>query len=296
LREKPAAFFFFQYALNVRVLAFAAVCALSSCSLFVGLDGLDDGSGTNDGDASGLLDGTAQDGSGGDAKTGDAQIGDAGADAGECPFGAIFCDDFETGNFSRWETANPPALPNVLEVSSAKSWRGKYAMHVSVSDPADSGNTFYVNAHQGFGALSSGTFALRAYVYVPAGSTYGAFFVLTHDTSQTETVIFGPETCTNSTTTCLYSATVGSGVDIAANATVALPTDQWNCVEWVVELGDAGGVAGYVGGGLVFQASGDTADPAGGFSAIDVGFMGALGGESVYIDDLAVSTQRLGCE
>jgi hypothetical protein len=282
----------------VRFFAFAAVCALSSCSLFVGLDGLNDGGVASDSGEADVF--TPTDSAIADAQSGtDAPLGSDGAITPNlCPPGSIFCDDFETGDFSKWDNVSSATLPSLFEVTTAKAWRGTHAMHVSVVDSSDAGNVYNFFVLKSFPAVSSGTIAFRAYVFASTTPTYGGLLVLGHGITPAQTLVLGAANgagCPVGTTDCVGNALVG-GNDFTDVSAVSFPSGRWVCLEWIAVIGTTGSVIAYTDGSPIVQSMHDTSDPGGGYTSLSVGLVGATGGQELYYDDVAIAAERIGCE
>jgi hypothetical protein len=91
-----------------------------------------------------------------------AACGRVGFEAAECPPFAEFCDDFESGDLTKWSwTGVAPGATVVATETHAHS--GKWGMLVAAPPTTDGGAT----AGFEYAATSTGTVAIREWVYSP---------------------------------------------------------------------------------------------------------------------------------
>ncbi|MGZ3440886.1 MAG: LamG-like jellyroll fold domain-containing protein [Polyangia bacterium] len=204
-----------------------------------------------------------------------------------CPTNAIFCDDFETGNLSKWTSSSVKQDAGTLGVQSTTKKHGSYALRALANGMP--GGDVYAEAERGFPPTAP-PFALRANVYFPA--TLGHF-------DQLIAIYENPSGSINS------FAIGGDGNnsiwEVSENESTAgdrlsdmVPTGagQWHCVELVIDA--AGMVDFYVDGhhliGPFARASAVT------YSTLLVGVTRSVDTDfTAYIDDVAIAPTRLYC-
>jgi hypothetical protein len=277
----------------VRIVWLGLATAFVACSLITDLSGLGSGDAAIDAEAS-----TQRDA--GDASDGDASDGDAAGSV--CPPTAIFCDDFENEptTLPRWDVG-VALLPSTLGVTQSRAFRGSSSMYATVSDTADSGAALFSNAAKFFAPIGDGsTFAMRAYVYLPAALETDAIFQLVHQDNSPHFINLGSTSsasvCKNNVFPCIATYFTGT-VDVSTGSSAALPIGAWSCIEWVVTVATAGHETVYVDGAAAIDFGLDTVSgQTTGYDEFTAGLEGAYGTEGVFIDDVVVDTKRIGCE
>jgi len=215
---------------------------------------------------------------------------DGGAAISGCPAGAIFCDDFETGDLSRWPNPVTNCKAGTVEgVDGTRAFRGARSLHATEPNTGVSGGC---DLSLPINPVSSGVLAVRFYVYSPAllrgdwtGLLYfddGAYVALGDNTMPGQWKIY-------------WAADYyGIGVQETPGA--------WQCVEEVLDVTNS----------RIELFVDDAANPnpskapivtlpnvgVGTISTIDFGLMNTPGGlaEDVSFDDVAVANHRIGCE
>src|SRR5688572_492694 len=94
----------------------------------------------------------------GDDGSGDSTTIDGPAVVG-CPVFAMFCDDFELGNLSRWTKTDVTVAAGYVKASGARVRNGSFALEAF--SPA--GTTEVVDAVLQFSAQTTGTLAVRSW-------------------------------------------------------------------------------------------------------------------------------------
>lgn len=206
---------------------------------------------------------------------------------GGCPSFAVFCDDFESGNTSRWDTTVLDG-PATLVVSTMRARSGTFALEAQVGpDDQDAGEASLVRA---IPPHSTGVLAARLWINLAAPLRY---FNLVFDfrAQAGEYVTIGGDNNGN------WVSTENDGT-IAFDHLTTTPTpplDTWTCVELVYSFTPSTRIQFYVNDGIVLDAPSVHDAPS--LDEVRIGVTRAdMLGFTVYVDDLAVATQRIGCE
>jgi hypothetical protein len=207
---------------------------------------------------------------------------------GGCPSFALFCDGFESGDLSKWTGED---LDGPQQVTTGARYTGMYGLDSDVGSA--SGNGAEGDAYVAPGnVFATGTLAIREWVYSPAQ--------LINYVGTLE-VTLGPP------------ATASQYVEIIANdvgawslsefgsaglhdheGSIATQTATWTCVEVDIVLGSAPSASLYIDG--VVSTQGPMTNTGDSYDTIAVGVTRAnAGGFEVYIDDVVIATQRIGC-
>jgi hypothetical protein len=218
-----------------------------------------------------------------------ATDGSAAADAGGgCPSFALFCDGFESGDLSKWSGEDVPASQLV---TTGARYTGTYGLDSVV--PSDMGagaeGDVYVAPGETF---ATGTLAVREWVYSPA-PLINYIGTLELSLGAPATTLQYLEVNANDVGAWSLSEFGSAGLHDQPGS-IDAETATWTCVELVVELGSAASATIYVDGTISTQGAltnvGDSYDH------IAVGVTRAnAGGFEVYVDDVAIATQRIGC-
>jgi hypothetical protein len=213
------------------------------------------------------------------------QRGDVG---GGCPSFAVFCDDFESGTLAKWTGED---VPSSQLVTTGAHYTGTYGLDSSV--PPANGNGGEGDVYIAPGATyATGTLAIREWVYSPAQliNYIGTLEVTLGPPATAAQYI---EVNADDAGTWALSEFGSAGLHDLGGHTGAA-TAQWTCVELVIELGSAASATVYVDGGV--SAQGTLANAGDSYDTIAVGVTRAnAAGFEVYIDDVVIATQRIGC-
>ncbi|MBX3205227.1 MAG: hypothetical protein KF764_09165 [Labilithrix sp.] len=165
---------------------------------------------------------------------------DGGATA-VCPDAAILCDDFESGDFRRWEGPPIAEAPSRLDVDSlGPPRRGSFGLHFATERNEVDGAIVRTSARlrsKAFDEVTAGTLAVRFYMLAPTVP------------SQATTLFWFSKGPQDGAVSVLYveqgkwaAQSVGGTIDGAtfAPSAVAIASNRWTCVEWVVDVGVAG--------------------------------------------------------
>ncbi len=223
---------------------------------------------------------------GGDLATSDMRKGDL-AQVQICPAGSIFCDDFETGNFSKWDATTAKQDAGSTTVQSSIKAHGTYAMK-AVANGA-SGAAIYAEAVKVF-TPTAPPLALRANVYFPTTLANFDHLIALYENNTTSTNEFSIGGDNNGT--WVVTENEANAPDEHSDM---VPTDagKWHCVELVIDA--AGMVTLYVDN---HKLIGPWARATTGisYSTLLVGVTRSIDANyTAYIDDVAVGPSRLYC-
>ena len=216
---------------------------------------------------------------------GPAPDGDA---ALPCAANGFFCDDFETGDLSRWTTSY--LSPTVtLDVEKTNVSSGHFALDANV--PAMPTGGAIAAAVEQFPPLSTGTFAVRAWFYLPQPLIHFDSVITMVQSGHVLTV----DADDSSYWTFTEHTPTGSPPD--QHSTTLSVTNAWTCVEVDYEFAKNGGAATvtlYLADKAAFATA--AADPAATFGELRIGVSRAdAGGDHVIVDDVVLATQHIGC-
>jgi hypothetical protein len=199
-----------------------------------------------------------------------------------CPAGALLCDDFETGNFDRWSFAflGPPHPSKILKVDSTEAHAGTHALHASV-DNANEDSYLYVGWQF---APKSAPLALR--MWVKPVKPLNATGMVTRLLNGTNGFQIGGDASGN----WFVAQDIGASPEVHSTAPVA--TNQWTCLELVVDTNVQIFLDDSVSPIIDFTPSHPVS-----YSELHVGVEWAPKGVpvDVWIDDVAYGTSRIHC-
>ena len=205
--------------------------------------------------------------------------------------GALFCDDFESGDFSAWDS------PEGMSIERVDVCRGTYSARASLG----SGTAARVQGVLDRPIVANGsTFYGRANFYVPAGPAieHLDFFAMAESDSRGRddpsimfTGIRGD--------TQIYFQDVQSDGD-SRTAGLQMPRDRYFCLEWKVTLGTPGNVWVKLDGVLKSDGDADTPLNNGGIDRVIVPIHFAdrsvQAPIDVLVDDVIIDTSPIPCE
>lgn len=233
-----------------------------------------------------------------DTISGDPVQIDVPSEAGVPPTGCtndhaarLFCDGFESGDLSAWDTTSVDDDGEVTLVN-APVYRGNFALRAT--GPSVAAGRFNAKVQTPVFSLSaSGDQWFRAYVFLTAASDQVELFEFT-DANERTTLVIYHETATPN----VHSH--GWGADeVNVTATQPFPLMQWVCIELHTRIGTTdGAVELFVDGTSVLQAGGlPTARPEG-LTSIGVGVRWQSNGAArvVHYDEVVADTTRIGCD
>ena len=222
-------------------------------------------------------------GAGGDDLAGAADLARA-----LCPAGSIFCDDFETGNLSKWSGASVKLDAGTIGVQSTTRAHGMYALR-ALGNGSTGGGDVYADAEKNF-TPTAPPLAIRANVFFPATLAHFDHVIALYENSTGSTNAFaiGGDNSGNWVIAENESLVPDHGSDM-----VPTGAGQWHCVELVIDA--AGMVTFFVDnhpliGPFARATTGIT------YSNLLVGVVRSVDADYVaYIDDVAVGPSRLYC-
>jgi hypothetical protein len=228
---------------------------------------------------------------------------DAGPDAGTpCPSFAFFCEGFEGGNFNAWSPDPAAASFIALSVESGQKHSGLFAMEAAVRPPTGEGSGAENALIHRFPPISTGRLALRAWLRTDSRpGNYATWLWLSPDAGPLEGYTVGTGDLVDSPSEgwIVTREPLDAGRDHTSGVDPVYA--QWQCVELVIDLPDAGSpghVELFVDGTsrVAFDdATLDVGLPS--YGALSVGVVRAQDDldETRYLDDIALAAQRIGC-
>jgi hypothetical protein len=203
-----------------------------------------------------------------------------------CPVNAIFCDDFESGDLSKWNAASAKSDAGTVTVQSTTKAHGTYALRSLAN--GSPGTQVYAQAEKDFPATAP-PFALRANVYFP--TTLDRFNQL----------IALYENSSGSINSFAIGGDTDGNWEVSENESNApdrfsdmVPTGAgaWHCVELVI---DAGGMVDFYVDNHHLVGPWARASQVS-YSMLLVGITRSVSTDYVaYIDDVAIGPSRLYC-
>lgn len=225
----------------------------------------------------------------------DASLPDAAIDDTRCDdlhAGAIFCDGFEGADgFARWTSRYMAGA--TLAPSATQTFLGAGSLHAQVMDAG--GSTAVRRLLDS--PITSGDIYLRAWVYLPGSFTItGSFSLLQagYDASPWYHLSIGISA------TGLAEIFIDSEAGARSPTGALVPRDTWVCMEAHVAIANTGGVAElWMNGTLEAQVTDFDTQPALGYERIVAGIPytdAAQAATEVYLDEIVLSTTRVGCD
>jgi hypothetical protein len=204
-----------------------------------------------------------------------------------CPPGAIFCDDFETGNTSKWSYTAIKQDAGTVNVQSMTKAHGTYALRV-LGNGAPAPGDIYSEVVKIF-TPTAPPFALRANVFFPTTLNNFQHVIALYENDQSSTNEFSLGGDSNGTW-----AVTENEANAPDRHSDMVPTDagKWHCIELVIDA--AGMVTFYVDNHLLIGPWQRTSAIS--YSALYVGVPRSVSADYVaYIDDVAIGPSRLYC-
>jgi hypothetical protein len=209
-------------------------------------------------------------------------------DAMPCPANGFFCDGFETGDVSRWTSTYLSPMVT-LDAENTNVHGGKFALDANVPAMATGGAIAAVVDQ--FPPLSQGTFAVRAWIYLPQPLIHFDSVMTMVQSGHVLTV----DADDNSYWTFTEHTPTGNPPD--EHSTTLSVTNAWTCIEVDYDFAKNGGAATitlYIADKAAFAAP--AADPAAEFGELRIGISRAdAAGDHVIVDDVVLATQHVGC-
>jgi len=218
---------------------------------------------------------------------GDAAVTGDGA-AGLCPAFATFCDNFESGDVSKWTTTY---VTNgaTLVVDGAHAHSGSRALHGTVP-PGTPGDA--AAAVLDYSIRTTGVLAVREWVYQPVPLTnFDGVIILETQAGGPPTLLVGAD---DNQDWVASEGTTTSGTQDHSSTLLAV-TSTWTCVELDYRFGVPSHIDVYVNDVSVLSVAAVQASAQFDELFVAVGRAQVNGSESI-VDDVAVASQHIGCQ
>lgn len=213
-----------------------------------------------------------------------------------CPDAAFFCDDFESGDTSKWGK-RVSGSSSSIEATPAFAHAGLFGLRAAT--PANAGGsdvTAYVEErHVHF--VEGMTYVARVYVDLSEPTGRGTLILLESTTDGANVrLAFDP------TSRKLYVVSENATLDggsATTYASEALSSARWQCVEWIVRVGVDGGQALLVNARPVLTTAVNTLGKQS--NALDQTKLGIAGNGQPSValragfDDVVLATEAVGC-
>ena len=218
---------------------------------------------------------------------------DASVDAGPCGI-STFCDDFESGDLSKWTSLLQTNSGKVSVIETTK-FAGRWAMFATAG-PSTPVNSIYPTVGAGarvtVPVVTTGLLAVRAHVLMPK--------ILGAETTFLKAFGKNGKDDMNVKITSGGLMKVDSDVPDAGpeiTGTLGTPIGQWFCIEWQATIGAAGHQKVLVDGALAVDVDESTFTDEG-YDSVQVGFNAANGSvtQEIYFDDIVTATRPIGCD
>jgi hypothetical protein len=219
---------------------------------------------------------------------------DTGTDAGSCPSFATFCDDFESGDLSRW-TSLLESNSGMVSIVGTPVFEGKLAMYAKAG-PSTPVNNVYPNVGAGarvtIPVVTTGLLAVRARVFMPKILGAETTFVKAFGKNGVDDMNVK---ITNGGLVKVDSDVPDAGPELTGAKDT--PINEWFCIEWHATIGAAGHQRVVVNGENVLDADDNTLTSEG-YDSVQIGFHAAIGSvtQEIYFDDVVIATQPIGCD
>jgi hypothetical protein len=232
-----------------------------------------------------------------DGAASDGAASDGAPGGSLCPNGLLFCEGFESGlNGTIWSTT---AQNTMVTLDPGRAYRGTHSLHVylDAATPAqgDAVMNGWVAEKKSFVGAQP-VLAMRFFLYLPANPpTQHTIFLRAlgangyFDFSQVNDHLWG--------------GAYGNGNGDQGTAGPAIPTDQWVCMEWqLTNMGAHEDVVLYMNGAQALHLTNYGGVPINSLAVTNL-YVGAayhssgqtIPAHDIWIDELAVDTQRIGC-
>lgn len=221
---------------------------------------------------------SADGGSSGDDAVGDGQLA-------ACPAFALFCEDFESGSLSQWNTTDV-VDPATLAVTSTMPHGGGFALEAT-SPP--NGSSLRALAEYRFTARTSGVLAVRFYMWLSTPLNNFSSVMALYNQQNNRYLALGGDELVN----WVVPEDTDAGQFDLKSTSPTPAANAWNCVELVYTFAPARAEVFVNGVNVLDRASNATAAS---FSRFMLGVSrGDQVGLHVVIDDVVLAAQRIGC-
>lgn len=214
--------------------------------------------------------------------------GTTGDGGGGCPSFAIFCDDFESGSLlPKWPTTET-AGNGVALITTSRPHGGTRSLEATVPGTASSGNGTPVAP---IGSHSSGVLAVREWVNATVAIENFDLVLGVGDAAIDNYTTVGGD---NVADWVVSEARAGDSQPTDSSSTTPTTANTWVCVELVFTFGTPPRSQVFVNNVQVLSTNSITPSPT--FTHLRVGAVrGDNLGFHVFVDDVVVATQRIGC-
>jgi len=212
--------------------------------------------------------------------------------------GAVVCEDFEGGTLSSlWQTAKSDQPP-LIETSQPHCGTRSLHLHSRDLAPGESFSSTLIESETFSKPSLSGGFYVRAWVYARRGFTITRDnFMALFEAHQATGNYLGIAAQLGATTAAIANwTTTPLGF---ASTDASLTRDGWTCVEWRVAIAVTGSSELWIAGASASLDQTNTS-PTPAYDALIIGifFSGlqyAQPAVDLWIDDLVIGSQRIGC-
>jgi hypothetical protein len=203
-----------------------------------------------------------------------------------CPMGAIFCDDFESGDISHWSSSSIKQDAGTLAVQSTTTRHGTFALRALANGAL--GADKYAELEKDFPPTAP-PFALRANVYFPQTLQHFDDLIALYEIPSGSTNAFAIGGDNNGNWVVAENESMAG--DLVSDM-VPTGAGQWHCVELVIDA--AGMVTLYVDNHRLVGPWQRTSAVS--YSTLLIGVTRSVDSDFVgYIDDVAIGPSRLYC-
>jgi len=212
-------------------------------------------------------------------------LGDGGGN-GLCPAFAILCEDFESGSLTQWPMSEIVG-PSTTMITTVRPHSGTRALESTTNQSGGAGVAAIIAP---IGNHSTGVIAARVWVNAPVPiENFDLLFSIGDALNDNYSSVGG-----NGVADWVVSEARTSSGTFDTDSTTATQANQWACVELVFTFGSTAHFDVFVDGAQVLMANAMTPTPT--YDTIRVGAVrGDNLGFHVFTDDVAVATQRVGC-
>jgi len=210
-----------------------------------------------------------------------------GTEALGCPSFAIFCEDFEAGDYAEWPLVETRTSAT-LSVSTVRPHTGTYSLE---SRKVPSGSPAIADIVRPIGTHNSGNLAIREWIYSEDPIVHYDLFIDLSDLNNNNYVAVGGDT---DATWAISEYRDGAPETIDQSSGVPTSMGRWICVELVYTFANPPTVQVSIDATTVLSVNGIT--PITTFDNLRVGATrGSPDGFHVFVDDVVVATQPIGC-
>jgi hypothetical protein len=222
-----------------------------------------------------------------DLSTPDLLAGDL-ARGPACPAFALFCDDFESGDFSKWDAPYTEGGSSTVKVEAQGAWSGNWAALA-----VGSGGVTY--RPKTFGPFTSGMVAFRAYFFAPTTLVPHIYFFWLHRAGTGDADYnIGFDNFSGPGRWTVFNKNTGNAYDMVGSTAPGV----WHCIEVDVTLDGATDVVDFYLDGAGPQTTNITTGAATSLGELSIGvtYQTVSTANTWLIDDVVIATQHIGCE